>query len=131
MGHFLKSNGYLLIVEDTEMRIGEKAHDKGFLVLNAGNLRTLFDVREGDVGFQAEAQQNGRLIATLIPADCVSRATRTTLITTLEQVKHEASDKIKELRRDENSTAYRSGRKLAFHLQQFANAALTIESMGG
>lgn len=131
VGHFLKDNGYLLIVEDTEMRIGEKAHDKGFLVLNAGNLRKLFDVHETDLRFQSEAQQNGRLIATLIPADCVSRATRTTLITTLGQVKHEASEKIKALRKAEDSTAYRSGRKLAFHLQQLANATLTIESLGG
>lgn len=131
VGHFLADNGYLLIVEDTEMRIGEKAHDKGFLVLNTGNLRTLFAIKADDHGFRSETQQNGRLIATLIPAECICRATRETLMTTLGEVKHEASQKIRVLRQDEKSTSYRNGRKLAFHLQQFANAALTVEAMGG
>lgn len=127
--HFLEDNGFLLVVEDTEMRVGEKAHEKGFLVLNRGNLKTLFEVNQTDTEFSSASAQNGRLIATLIPAQCICRARHETLIAALEEVGSEASRQIEAIR-SEPSITYKQGRRLAFYLQQFANATLSIQSMG-
>lgn len=127
--YLLKNNGYLMVVEDTEMRIGERAHDQGFLVLNIVNLKRLFAIQNGDDGFKYEQEREGRLIAALIPAEYLSRITSTTLKATLTGVASDASDEIKALRKS-GSSSFRDGRKLAFHMQQFANAKLTLEMLG-
>lgn len=124
----LRPDGFLLIVEDTEMRIGEKAHQKGFIVLDTADIKTLFDVPEKQPGFAVDdARNDGRLKAHLIPASCLQNTSADTLSNTLKQSAHLAKVEIKKLRQNEPS--YREGRKHAFYVQQFANAELALEGL--
>lgn len=129
--HLLKPDGYLLLVEDTEMRVGEKAHGLGFLVLDTPEIKALFAVREKDTQFVVDdARGDGRLKAHLIPAECVARVTRRSVKDSVEQVRHLALEAIKGLRAKEAAPSYRAGRKHAFHAQQFTNAQLALEQLG-
>ncbi|MDR2892453.1 MAG: hypothetical protein LBV80_05145 [Deltaproteobacteria bacterium] len=47
----LKDDDILLLVEDTELRIGEKANAHGFFVLDTPELRKLFTIKENDNDF--------------------------------------------------------------------------------
>ncbi|MGT2505736.1 hypothetical protein [Cupriavidus basilensis] len=66
----LSDNGFLLIVEDQRIPVGEKAHKNGFLVLDTAHLRTLFSIKEADVAAGLftfhDARGDGRLKAHLI-----------------------------------------------------------------
>jgi energy-coupling factor transporter ATP-binding protein EcfA2 len=127
--YLLRTDGFLLLVEDTEMRIGEKAHQSGFLVLNTAELRTFFAIKEADVGFKAEDERkDGRLKAHLVPTQCLGRANQDTFVAALKQVKHLACEEIKKLRSREPN--YKLGRKHAFHVQQLANATLALKTFG-
>lgn len=128
--HLLCSDGFLLLVEDMEMRIGEKAHQRGFLVLDTSELKTLFEIKEDDAGFAMnDARSDGRLKAHLLPASCLSRATPATLRNTIEQIRHLACLEIKSLR--QKPADYRSGRLHALYVHQLANATLALNGLGG
>ena len=123
----LKKEGYLLVVEDTEMRVGEIAHERGFLVLDTPDLKLLFNIDSKVEGFvSSDARQDGRLKANLIPAKCLQNISSDTLKRTLEQVAHLAGEKIAGIRKNPEKGNYKAGRKLAFYLQQFANAKLSL-----
>ena len=125
----LRPDGFLLIVENLEMRVGEKAHQRGFLVLDTGDLRRLFEITEKDTGFLADdARNDGRLKAHLIPCACLGRATTDTLRDTLKQMRHLAMEEIKTLRGEPPS--YKNGRKHAYYVQQLANSQLALAIMG-
>ncbi len=71
-GSFLKSSGFILLVEDTLMPMGENAHSYGFLVLDTPELKELFSIGENETRFIAsDARGDGRLKAHCIPASCV------------------------------------------------------------
>lgn len=125
----LRPEGYLLIVEDLEMRMGEKAHQRGFLVLDTPQLKTFFQIKEGEQNFVVDdARKDGRLKAHLVPAGCLGKANKDTKAKALRQVKHLAKGEIKKLRNEPAS--YANGRKHAFHVQQLANAELALEMSG-
>lgn len=126
--HLLRPDGFLLVVEDLEMRVGEKAHQRGFLVLDTADLKRLFGILETDSGFKVDADRDGRLKAHLIPAAYLHRINAETLRKALEQVKQLAGEEIAKLRRQEAS--YRNGRRHALHVHQLANATLALEHLG-
>ena len=112
----LKPNGYILIVEDMEMRVGEKAHQRGFVVLDTADIRVLFGVKELQTGFvMDDARGEGRSNAHLVPASCVGNVSASFLREALKQVKHLAKEEIKILR--QGNTSCRAGRKHAFYCQ--------------
>lgn len=125
----LKPDGFLLFVEDMEMRIGEKAHQRGFLVLDTVNLKTLFNIPAEDVRFSvADERGDGRLKAHAIPSLYLGNATKDSLTRAVREVRHFAATEIKHWRGEEAS--YRNGRKHAFYVQQLANATLALETLG-
>lgn len=125
----LRPDGFLLLVEDMEMRIGEKAHQRGFLVLDTAELKTFFRIKEQEAGFAVDdARKDGRLKAHLVPARCLAQACHDTKLEALKQVKHFAKGEIKKLRKEPAN--YANGRKHAFHVQQLANAELALELAG-
>jgi energy-coupling factor transporter ATP-binding protein EcfA2 len=129
--YLLKPDGFLLLVEDTEMRVGEMAHPRGFLVLDTAELKTLFSIQETDTRFVVnDARGDGRLKAHLIPSTCLSRVTRNSVKTAIQQVRHLAIEEIKRLRSSTGVISYRIGRKHAFYVQQLANAQLALELIG-
>lgn len=124
----LREDGYLLIVEDQLMPTGEKAHQKGFLVLDELNIKRLFAITESDRGYRVDQRNDGRLKAHLIPAAYLARFTRDTMGAALEELKETAKEQVKRLR--EKDGTYRNGKLHALWTQQWVNAELALESLG-
>ena len=126
----LRQDGFLLIVEDMEMRIGEKAYQNGFIVLDTDHIRTLFQIRKNHPGLIVDdARHDGRLKAHLVPACSVKQISVASIRKTLTLVKSDAKKQIRNLRKKKPD--YRAGRKHAFFAQQLANAELALEMYAG
>ncbi|MEC5385774.1 AAA family ATPase [Uliginosibacterium sp. H3] len=127
----LKEDGYILVVEDQRIPIGEKAHEQGFLVLDTSHLRTLFAVSSADVEaglFVRTTRRDGRLTAHLIAKCLLSNLSAETRRTAVEQLKATAKQKIVELRA--RPANYSNGQEHGFWTQQFANASLFLDEVG-
>lgn len=124
----LKTTGYLLLVEDQRVPIGEQAHEYGFIVLDTSHLRTLFcvsdqDIRAGLFAFD-DSRGDGRLKAHLIGKPLLERMTHETIRTAIEQMRETAKDNIRRLRTE--APSYTNGQLHGFWTQQFANASLFL-----
>jgi len=125
----LKEDGFLLLVEDNQMPIGEKPHQKGFLVLDTEQIKILFSITESDKAFTEHAStKNGRLKAHEIPKSCLARITDLTRRNAIKSVCQTAKEQILKLRDQEGS--YQNGRLHGFWVQQFANAHLFLDESG-
>jgi energy-coupling factor transporter ATP-binding protein EcfA2 len=122
----LKKDGFLLLVEDMNIPIGEKPHQKGFLVLDTPELRTLFQIRNGD-SFSFSSVREGRLKAHYIPRECLSRMNLDSRRKALEEITHKAKQEIKSLRAA--APSFQNGRLHGFWVQQLANAQLCLEAL--
>ncbi|MDO9353506.1 MAG: methyltransferase, partial [Solirubrobacteraceae bacterium] len=81
----LSDDGFLLIVEDYGLPIGERAHRFGFLLLDEPEFARLFDVKEADrtslrfVRTSApDEKYSKRLVAHLVHKSCATRVTSAT-----------------------------------------------------
>jgi hypothetical protein len=124
----LVDNGLLLLVEDHQIPIGEKAYQKGFLVLDTPQLKDLFKIKETDTGFTfSDKRGDGRLKAHLIPKDCLTRIDEGSRLEALQSLSTIAREKILEIREKEKN--YQNGKIHGFWTQQFANAQLNIAEL--
>jgi 2-polyprenyl-3-methyl-5-hydroxy-6-metoxy-1,4-benzoquinol methylase len=123
----LKPNGYLLVVEDTEMWVGEKAYSNGFIVLKTEHLKTLFKIEDGEELFIDDARGNGKLLAHLIHKNNLVNISKESIEETLGNLKKDSLKIVREIRK--GTPNYQSGKKHAFYLQQFANAQLVLEDL--
>ena len=121
----LKENGILLLIEDQQIPVGEKAYQKGFLVLDTPQLKELFQVTEQDEGFKFNDKNNdGRLKSHQIPKNILTRINADSRLKAIQAMSMTAREKILEIRRLEQS--YKNGKLHGFWTQQFANAQLNI-----
>ena len=121
----LADNGLLLLVEDYQMPIGEKAYQKGFLVLDTPQLKDLFKITESDIDFKFSDQKgDGRLKAHQIPKSCLIRIDEHSRLESLKSLSNTAREKVLEIRIKEQN--YQNGKLHGFWTQQFANAQLNI-----
>jgi len=123
---YLSKDGYLLIVEDHLIPVGEKAYREGFLVFDEESLRILFNINEND-NFNSkpcnDREYKDRLIIHFIPKQCIKRVSNQTIFNAVNNVANYALKKIVELRdRKEKNSKY--GREHAFWTMQFTNASL-------
>ena len=129
----VKKDGYLLVVEDYLMPIGESAHEFGFVVLEAEPLRALFGIKASQMKTVCSSRSGyeDRIQGHLIPAVAFQNVTRGTCIEALKRGCRLSKDRIEQLR--ELTAAgqhnYKEGLKMAFHTQQFANATLALEAL--
>jgi hypothetical protein len=112
------------------MRIGEKAHAYGFIVLDTAEIAALFDIRDGDTQFLvSDARNDGRLKAHLISASYLPRISKDSIVASMKAVSRSAKSEIRRLRLAGDRFSYRVGRKHAFYVQQLANSQLVLESL--
>jgi len=124
----LSEKGILLLVEDQEMLIGEKAYQNGFLVLNTPELKELFKITENDNGFRySDAKGDGRLKAHYIPKKYLSRITDKTRVNALQNLHKTASEKILAIR--EGEINYKNGKIHGFWIQQYANSGIALNEL--
>jgi energy-coupling factor transporter ATP-binding protein EcfA2 len=121
----LAPDGYVLLVEDQRIPVGEKAHQYGFLVLDTPQLRTLFGIKEEDKAqFIWDERRDGRLKAHLIGTALLDRITAESRSGAVEQLHVQALKKIKEIRGQDYS--YANGQAHGFWTQQLANAHMFL-----
>lgn len=122
----LSDSGFLLLVEDQQIPVGEKAYQKGFLVLDTPQLKDLFKISEADSDFiMKDARDDGRLKSHLIPKRCLVQIDDASRKAALKSLSGLAKDRILEIRSKEKN--YQNGKLHGFWTQQFANAQLNID----
>ena len=114
----------MLIVEDEEIPVGEKAHTKGFIVFDTTELRTLFDIKNDEEFLNSDQRNDGRLKAHVIEKDWLTRITPESKKGSLEDRKKRAVDEILKLR--DEAPNYKNGRKHSFWVQQLAYTELAL-----
>ena len=127
--NLLKNEGSLLLVEDEEIPIGEKAYKQGFIVLGKAELRILFNIKETESAFISDDHRgDGRLMAHLIPKTCLTQITSESIQAALKAKQKRAKEEIDRLRQSEAS--YKNGRKHGFWIQQYTNTSLVLDTLG-
>jgi predicted ATPase len=122
---FLKENGILLLVEDQQIPVGEKAYQKGFLVLDTPQLKELFKITEADTDFNfTDKRGDGRLKAHKIPKRLLININEDTRMNSIKSLSDNAREKIIEIREKEKN--YKNGKLHGFWTQQFANSQLNL-----
>jgi ABC-type cobalamin/Fe3+-siderophores transport system ATPase subunit len=125
---FLKTDGFLLLVEDELIPVGEKAYQNGYVVLNTAPIKKLFNINENDADFKIfDARKDSRLMAFRIPKSYLMRITAESRILALECVAEQAKRGILDLRKKAGN--YKTGKKHGFYTQQFANATLCLDEL--
>ncbi len=126
----LKENGKLLLVEDQQIPVGEKAHQKGFIVLDTPQLKELFQITEADTDFRfSDYRNDGRLKAHLIPKRLLTKISPHSRVKALESLSRFAKERISNVRKDK--VTYKNGKLHGFWTQQFANSQLVISELKG
>lgn len=124
----LSDQGFVLIVEDQRIPVGEKAHKNGFLVLDSAHLKALFDIKEVDIASKLfvshDARGDGRLKAHLIGKQLLSRISSQSVDKAIKLLRDTARREIRTLR--EKTPSYANGQLNGFWTQQFANASLYL-----
>jgi ABC-type cobalamin/Fe3+-siderophores transport system ATPase subunit len=124
---FLRDDGFLLLVEDMNLPVGEKPHQKGFLVLDTPQLKTLFKITKKDCAFQFTEEREGRLKAHFIPKSCLGRIDANSRREAIREVALRSQEEVLKLRKSEST--FQNGRLHGFWVQQFANANLVLGTL--
>ena len=130
ISRLLADAGYLLIVEDYQMPKGERAHSKGFILLDECHLRILFKIPQEYKEYKIRAKRARRLKAHYIPKPVLTNVSDSTRKDALNMVKKTALEGISRLR--EEPPSFSNGKLYALYVHQFANACLSLQdySMG-
>lgn len=124
----LSEAGILLLVEDQQIPIGEKAYQKGFLVLDTPELKRLFCITEEDKDFGfSDARNDGRLKAHRLKKEYLERITASSKKAALELLHEKAKKQVLETRSQEVN--YKNGKLHAFWVQQYANSGLALTEL--
>lgn len=141
----LQPDGYLMLVEDHRLPVGELPHPGSFLVLSSEALKALFKVEqqdEDDKSFVVErakdAQFQDRLITHLIRASLLTRADKGSLKAAIEISQQQSADAIRAIRSRAYKCAgagemasYKQALEYAFQAEQFATASLALKDIEG
>jgi energy-coupling factor transporter ATP-binding protein EcfA2/SAM-dependent methyltransferase len=137
LGRLLSPAGYLLIVEDYGIRIGERAHAYGFLLLDEQELCHLFEVASQDREERQFVRQtsgdprySNRLTAYLVGKSCVDRISAATRLEAIASLKRRMADIVRNLLRDDAARGAAAGEGYARSAQLLANATVWLETQG-
>lgn len=124
----LGENGFLLLVEDHQIPIGEKAYQNGFLVLDTPQLKELFKITEKDNDFTfSDKRGDGRLKAHHIPKRLLIQIDEKSRLDAIRSMSNTSRAKIIEIREKEKN--YQNGILHGFWTQQFANSQLILSEL--
>lgn len=122
----LKPTGYLLIMEDQYMPVGELANHLGFLLLGAEQVRILFKIEDQDALYGATSyKKENRLMAYRIPRTCLSRVDDCSIKSAIESLNTYSLRQIELIRKKETRN-YKDGQHHALWTQLYANSALAL-----
>lgn len=134
LGPLTGTDGWVMIVEDQQMPVGEFAHEFGFLVLNTQQLRVLFFVSSTDDSagfFRCEEQRGGRLKCHLIHSSLINRVTPDSITKAIESLRDAALAQLRITRLTGTQSSFEMGQQHGFWSQQLANSMLYLEENNG
>lgn len=121
----LTSNGYLAIIEDIELPVGELPNDLGFLLLGKEEMKILLGEKIFFLSPTVDRYKN-RIICGIIDQENLNTINKTHLIKCLENLKTNSLSSIKEYRRlKENELGL--GRLYALKSNLYVNSELALE----
>ena len=135
----LNETGVILLLENTEIKKGENAHEYGFIVLNTEGLNLLFNLKSTDdkivcLSDKMKGQTNiedyilDRVQAHIIKKNCLNNITTESIKKSLIQTKTNAGEQIKKIRSTDEKNRI-NGKRLAFFTQQYASASIAHEEL--
>lgn len=122
----LSEIGILLLVEDTQVPVGEKAYQNGFIVLDTPQLKELFGMSQDEFVFN-DARNDGRLKCHVIPKDCLSRISSSSKESALKSLQGISEERIVQIRNADKN--YKNGKLHAYWVQQLANTTLALSEL--
>lgn len=126
----LKATGFLLLVEDLRIPVGEKAHANGFFILDTTHLRTLFSVTNDHITnslfSHSDARQDGRLKAHWIAKPLLKNINTESRKKAISNLMQTSKESIKAIRT--KNSDYSNGMLHGFWSQQLANCVLYLET---
>jgi ABC-type branched-subunit amino acid transport system ATPase component len=127
----LCDNGKLIIVEQKELTVGEKAYDEGFMVLTEKSAKKLFKTE-----IECKTDEKDKIIAFYIPNNIIGNADFKSVSACLKQIQEDSLENIennhkKENTKDELKGMFKLGLKMAFWTHQYTNAARSIAKIQG
>lgn len=138
LSQLICNEGYLLVVEDYGIPVGERAHDYGFLLLDDSELCKLFDITQEDRASTFFVSQSSgdqrykeRLTAHLIAKTCLTRISRSTQIAAMTKLHARMSDEVEKFLRETHAQKNEIGRTYARNTQLMANASLWLRANRG
>jgi len=121
----LKETGVLLVVEDHQIPVGEKAYQNGFLVFDKIQFKKLFNIE--DDYKMLDARDDGRLRAHFIPAKVIPNITSDSRAKAVHSLHHTAMKEVKKLRA--STPSYKNGKSHGFWVQQITNSQLVLSEL--
>lgn len=127
ISRLLKDTGQLVIVEREELTVGEAPYHNGFLVLTEASVDKLFASGHFPPQRHEEKQY---IVKYIIPQSALSVSRENVLgcIVQIQKDSINSIDQVKGQSATDDMSRYRAGIKLAFHLHQYANASLVLNS---
>ena len=131
LSRIIRPDGVLMIVEDQVLRVGERAHRFGFLVMDEAELRQLFGLTREDGRFRTidhdTEKYRGRLKAHVVPGIALRDVTRETRSNAVRQLRSGAHRQLKDLQGEQYDR--NKARAYAFWSHQYVNASLAIPQL--
>ena len=132
----LKDDGFLLLVEDYKMPVGERAHRYGFMLLDEPELVQLYAISESDRSANLFIRETptvdrykDRLVAHLIQKSCLNRMTAQTRREAIAELERRMKGQIRSTLAEERGVRdAESGRAYARAAQLLANATIWLEA---
>lgn len=114
----LSSNGYLLLIEHSELTVGEKPYQSGFVVVQEQAMDLLSN--ENEKILCEHHEQNHAIARYLVPQQILKDLNRDKVVAMLKEIRKLAIERIYEIK-GKNISSFEMGIKLAFWTHQLAN----------
>ena len=124
----LTENGEVIWIEDRLMPKGEKAHRNGFIVFGPLQIKELFNITGNALKF-SYADEHERLMKCNITKNQLLGFSTENLKEALRKLKEHSESRVKKLRNDPYD--FKKGKEHGFWSQQYINAILSLEELGG
>lgn len=121
----LKPNGYLAIIEDTELPIGELPNEIGFLIFGKDELKSLLGAKIKFIPPLLEKYKD-RIVCGVIEGADINTINNSKIIASLEKLKSNSLKDIIEYRKITNNNVG-VGRRYALKANLYVNSQLAIE----
>jgi hypothetical protein len=124
----LAPNGSVIVIEDQEPAVGELPHWRGFVILDATEMRTLCGSFGAVTDLSAAVPNRylGRISIFQIGADQLPNVTAETVRRALDAVTQRAIREMKRLRAGSSDESQRAGRLHAFYAMLWTNSQMAL-----